>query len=179
MNRAGLPLGWMSVALSVLMLLAAYFDVRSRRIPNALTISGFAVAIILRFIAGPGAGIDGLTGAILAFVLCLPFFVLGVLGGGDAKLLMAVGAFMGPRDLLVAMLVIASLGGIIAAVDAMRKGILLPVLYNCGSILKHWATLGRRGSNRSLTTAGALAIPYGVAIAVGSLVWWFAQVRRL
>ena len=179
MNRAGLPLGLMSVALSVLMLLAAYFDVRSRRIPNALTISGFAVAIVLRFIAGPGAGIDGLTGAILAFVLCLPFFVLGVLGGGDAKLLMAVGAFMGPRDLLVAMLVIASLGGIIAAGDAMRKGILLPVLFNCGSILKHWATLGRRGSNRSLTTAGALAIPYGVAIAMGSLVWWFAQVRRL
>ena len=72
--------------------------------------------------------------------------MLGVLGGGDAKLLMAVGAFMGPRDLLVAMLVIASLGGIMAAMDAVRKGILLPVLYNCGSILKHWATFGRRGS---------------------------------
>jgi prepilin peptidase CpaA len=112
-------------------------------------------------------------------VLCLPFFVLGVLGGGDAKLLMAVGAFMGPRDFLLAMLVIASLGGILGAIDAMRKGILLPVLYNCGDILKHWATLGRRGANRSLTTTGALAIPYGVAIATGSLLWWFVRVRAL
>jgi prepilin peptidase CpaA len=144
-----------------------------------LTVSGFVIAIVLRFIAGPGAGIDGLTGAILAFVLCLPFFVLGVLGGGDAKLLMVVGAFMGPRDLLMAMLLIASIGGIIAAVDAARRGILLPVLYNCGDILKNWATLGRRGRNRSLTTAGALAIPYGVAIALGSAVWWFAEVSRL
>ena len=74
---------------------------------------------------------------------------------------------------------IASLGGILGAADAMRKGILLPVLYNCGNIIKHWATFGRRGGNRSLATAGALAIPYGVAIAVGGLVWWFAQVRSL
>ncbi len=176
MGRLGLLLGPMSVALVALMLGAAVFDVRSRRIPNALTVSGFVIAIVLRFVAGPGAGIDGVTGAILAFVLCLPFFVLGVLGGGDAKLLMAVGAFMGPRDLLMAMLLIASIGGIIGAVDAARRGILLPVLYNCGDILKSWATLGRRGSNRSLAAADAHAIPYGVAIALGALIWWFVQV---
>jgi prepilin peptidase CpaA len=179
MERADLPLGLMSVAFSALVLAAAVFDVRTRRIPNVLTVSGFVVAIAARFAAGPGAGIDGLTGTLLAFVLCLPFFVLGVLGGGDAKLLMAVGAFMGPRDLLIAMLLIASIGGIIGALDAARRGILLPVLYNCGDILKNWATLGRRGSNRSLATAGALAIPYGVAIALGAMIWWFAQVSRL
>src|SRR6266508_3360274 len=128
MDRAGLPLTLMSVAISTLMLAAAWTDVRARRIPNLLTLSGFGVAIALRLMAGLGAGIDGVTGAILAFVLCLPFFVLGVLGGGDAKLLMALGAFTGPRGLLVAMLLIASIGGIIGAVDAMRKGILLPVL---------------------------------------------------
>jgi prepilin peptidase CpaA len=178
-GREGLLLGPMSVALVGLMLAAAVFDLRSRRIPNALTVSGFGIAVALRFAAGPGAGIDGLTGAVLAFVLCLPFFVLRVLGGGDAKLLMAVGAFMGPRDVLMAMLVIASIGGIIAALDAARRGILLPVLYNCGDILKSWATLGRRGSNRSLATSGALAIPYGVAIALGTLVWWFARVGNL
>lgn len=178
MDRAGLPLGLMSAAITALMLAAAWTDVRSRRIPNVLTLSGFGAAIALRLMAGPGAGIDGVTGAILAFVLCLPFFVLGVLGGGDAKLLMALGAFTGPRDLLLAMLLIASIGGIIGAVDAARKGILLPVLYNCGEIIKHWATFGRRGANRSLATTGALAVPYGVAIALGSLLWWFAQVRR-
>jgi prepilin peptidase CpaA len=178
MAGPGLPLGPMSIALTAMMLAAAFFDFRSRRIPNALTLSGFVIAIVLRFIAGPGAGIDGLMGAILAFVLCLPFFVLGVLGGGDAKLLIATGAFMGPRDLLPALLIIASIGGIIAGLDAARRGILLPVLYNCGDIIKSWATLGRRGSNRSLATAGALAIPYGVAIALGTLVWWFFSVSR-
>ena len=174
-----LPLELMTAAFFALMAGAAWFDVRTRRIPNVLTLTGMAVAVALRLVAGPGAGIDGVTGAILAFVLCLPFFVLGVLGGGDAKLLMAMGAFMGPRDLLVAMLLIALLGGILGAIDAMRKGVLLPVLHNCGDILKHWATLGRRGANRSLATGGALAIPYGVAIAAGSLVWWLLRVRGL
>jgi prepilin peptidase CpaA len=174
-----LPLALMTAALLAVMAGAAWFDVRTRRIPNLLTVGGMAVAIGLRLVAGPSAAIDGVTGAVLAFVLCLPFFVLGVLGGGDAKLLMVVGAFTGPRDLLVAMLVIASLGGILGAIDAMRKGILLPVLHNCGDILKHWATFGHRGANRSLTTAGALAIPYGVAIAAGSLLWWFVRMRGL
>jgi prepilin peptidase CpaA len=169
----------MTMALLALMVGAAWYDVRTRRIPNALTLSGMALAVGLRLVAGPSAAIDGVTGAILAFVLCLPFFVLGVLGGGDAKLLMSVGAFTGPKDLLMAMLVIASLGGILGAIDAMRKGILLPVLHNCGDILKHWATLGQRGANRTLTSAGALAIPYGVAIAAGSLLWWFMRMRGL
>ena len=102
---------------------------------------------------------------------------MGVLGGGDGKLLMAIGAYMGGRELLGALLVIASVGGIVAVIDAGRKGVLLPVLYNTGGILKHWATFGRRGNNRSLSSAGALAIPYGVAIAIGGLLWWFLHVR--
>ena len=44
MDRAGLPLGMMSVAILALMLAAAYCDVRTRRIPNLLTVLGFAVA---------------------------------------------------------------------------------------------------------------------------------------
>ena len=55
MNKAGLPLGMMSLALTALMVAAACFDVRSRRIPNALTLSGFGVALALRLVAGPGA----------------------------------------------------------------------------------------------------------------------------
>ncbi len=164
---------------AILLGAAAWTDVRLRRIPNALTMTGIGLALALRFLSGPGLALDGLTGALLAFVLALPFFVLGVLGGGDAKLLMAIGTFMGPQKLVGALLVIAVVGGLLGLADALRKGILLPVLHNCWDILRHWATLGRRGANRTLASTGALAIPYGVAIAVGSLVWWFAEVRSL
>jgi hypothetical protein len=45
--------------------------------------------------------------------------------------------------------------------------------------MKHWATFGRRGANRSFASVGALTIPYGIAIAAGALLWWFAGVQSL
>lgn len=168
-----------SAALTALLAAAAWTDYRSRRIPNALTMSGLAAALVLRGIIGPAPIIEGLVGALLAFVLTLPLLMLGVMGGGDAKLLMAIGGFMGPRNFLWAGILIAIIGGMMAVVDAGRRGALLPVLYNCGQIMKHWATLGRRGANRSFASVGALTIPYGIAIAAGALLWWFAGVQRL
>ena len=168
-----------SLVFVALVLAAAWSDIRRRRIPNLLTVSGLAAALGLRLLIGAGPAIEGLVGALLAFVVVLPFFVLGVMGGGDTKLLMMIGAFMGPRNFLWAAVLIAIIGGMMAVVDAGRRGALIPVLFNCGQIMKHWATFGRRGANRSIATTGAMTIPYGVAIAAGALLWWFAGVQRL
>jgi prepilin peptidase CpaA len=171
--------GIVSAALTLLLAAAAWTDYRSRRIPNVLTVTGLAAALLLRAAVGTDAILDGLVGALLALVLTLPLIVLGVMGGGDAKLLIAIGAFMGPRHFLWAAVLIAIIGGMMAVVDAGRRGVLLPVLYNCGQIMRHWATFGRRGANRSFASVGALTIPYGIAIAVGALLWWFAGVQGL
>jgi prepilin peptidase CpaA len=168
-----------SAVFTAVLLAAAWCDYRWRRIPNALTVSALGIALVLRAVLGWDALIDGLVGGLLAFLLTLPFLVLGVLGGGDAKLLMAIGGFMGPRDFLAAGILIAIIGGIMAVIDAGRRRALLPVLYNCGEIVKHWATFGRRGANRSFTSVGALTIPYGIAIAAGALLWWFTEMQSL
>jgi len=163
-----------SVLLVVVLLVASWTDVRARRIPNWLTVAGMIAGLAVRAWMGPGPLVDGALGVGLGLLLSAPFFAVGALGGGDAKLLMAVGAFMGPADLARASLVIAVVGGLIALLEAARRGVLLPTLASCGFLLLSWVTLGRRGRERVVVRGERLAIPYGVAIAAGSLLWWFA-----
>src|SRR5262249_10220156 len=147
--------------------------VKNRRIPNWLTASGLAAALLLRLVMGRESLVGGLSGAGLAALVSIPFFAIGALGGGDGKLLIAIGGFMGPSRMVGALLIIALVGGALALLDAYRRGILLMVWLNVVELFKHWLTFGRKGKRIGLASPGAVTIPYGVAIATGSLAWWF------
>jgi prepilin peptidase CpaA len=164
----------LDVTLIATVLVGVWTDVRTRRIPNGLTIAALLAALALRAVFGLAALLDGVLGAGLALALLLPLFALGGVGGGDAKLLVAVGAFLGPGGFLVALLVTAVAGGIISVVYAVRRGVILPVLLNTRGLLKYVFTAGRGGERVTLETQGALSIPYGVAIAAGAIfaVWY-------
>lgn len=155
------------------LVVAIWTDVRSRRIPNVLTLTGMVVGVALRSVDGPSAALDGLLGAGLGLLVAIPFLALGALGGGDAKLLAAVGAFMGPARLVGALLAIAVIGGVIAIIEAGRRGRLRAVLASSVAMVGNWISLGRVGMTPTLETPNAVAIPYGVAIALGALIWWF------
>lgn len=160
-------------AFVVLMVAAVWWDMKTRRLPNWLTVTGLLVALLLRVAMGWDSLVGGLSGAGLAALISLPFFAVGALGGGDGKLLIAVGGFMGPGRLAGALLLIAVVGGALAVLDAYRRGILLPVWHNSVDLITHWVSLGRRGRRLGLASPGAVTVPYGVAIAAGSLAWWF------
>jgi prepilin peptidase CpaA len=159
--------------LLVLVVLAAVSDIRTRRIPNVLTVCALFVALALRSFLGGGALVDGLQGAGLAMLLMLPLFALGGVGGGDLKLLVAVGAFLGPRDLLVALLVTAVAGGVLALGETIRRGVVLPSLLNTAGLARYFFTFGHSGSRPTLAAEGSVSVPYGIAIAIGSLTAWF------
>jgi Flp pilus assembly protein protease CpaA len=156
---------------------AAAWDLKYRRIPNLLTVTGLLVALLMRGIQGADPLIDGVIGAGVAALVSLPLFAAGALGGGDGKLLIAIGGFMGPARLAGALLMIALVGGVIGVLDAFRRGLLVPVILNCLDLLKHWATFGRKGRRVALAMPGAVTIPYGVAIAIGGVMWWFWGAR--
>ncbi len=168
----------MSLVITVVLVLtmgaAAVSDLRTRRIPNWLTLGGLAAALVLRALAGVHPLVDGLAGAGLGFGLGLLCMILGALGGGDGKLLMAAGAFFGFRPFLGALLLIGVLGGLLGIAEAVRQRAILPSVYNAGGMLRRWATLGRLpGPARSLDSPGAVKVPYGLAIALGAVIWWF------
>ncbi len=168
-----------TLTLVTLLVLAVAWDLRTRRIPNALTLTGILVALALDAAAGWDPFMDGLAGAGIALALTFPLVLLGGLGGGDAKLLAAVGAFLGREDLFTALLVTALVGGVMAIAMAIRRGALGQVLADCGSLVTGLVRSGMPGATvepaaarRTIHTPGVLAIPYGVAIGVGALAGW-------
>lgn len=163
----------MTAAFTGVMVMAGILDLHSRRIPNALTVTGVAAALVLRAPLGWEALGDGLFGIGLALLLTVPFFLVKALGGGDVKLMAAVGAFMGPVELLGACLLISLLGGVVALVEAIRRGALRTVLINVAYMVIRVFSPLRRQLTPTLTSPSAMTIPYGVPIAVGALVWWF------
>ena len=164
-----------TAAFVVLMITAAVWDVTQRRIPNRLVLAGLIAGLLVRSLEGWGALGTGLAGAGLAFALTFPLFMLRGLGGGDVKLFTAVGAFTGPLGFAAALLASAIVGGVLAVVLAIRRRVLLPVLLNVKDVAVNAMTLGRAGERITLDTPGALTVPYGAAIALGSLVVWFLQ----
>ena len=153
--------------------MAAVSDLRSRRIPNRLTAGSLVLALVLRGITGLGPLLDGLAGAGLALAVGLLLFVLGGFGGGDAKLLVVVGAFLGFEPTVGALLLIGVLGGLLGIFEAVRRRAILPAAYNAAGMMRRWVSFGRRGEGRTLESPGALAVPYGLAIATGAVIWWF------
>src|SRR5712672_1877162 len=115
-----------AILIATVVCIAIVTDVRSRRIPNSLTLPALCLAIVVRFAFQGWAGFGiALLGAIIApLVLLIVHFGKGI-GMGDLKLAAAVGAFFGPAAAAVAMLASAILGGLLAMALLMQRGQLL------------------------------------------------------
>ncbi len=158
--------------LAILLSIAVVTDVRERRIPNRLTLSGGLLGILLGAVAVGGFPVSSLLGAVIALVVAFPFFALGALGAGDAKLLAMVGTFVGPAGLLPVVLYGGVAGGLLGLGSSLRRGTTIPLLFRVRDLFVYLATFGRRGKRRTLEDPEAEAVPYGVAIAAGALGAW-------
>lgn len=160
---------------------ASLWDLKERRIPNLLTVPAFLLALGIRASMGWPALGSGLAAAGVAFGCGLVFFVVGGLGGGDVKLLTAVGAFIGWGRLDMALLVMALVGGAMGAWTIWRQGSIPEAAANIKTITstfgKKTFTGWKEGEENkaalTLDTPGVLTVAYGVAIAVGGVASWF------
>jgi prepilin peptidase CpaA len=146
--------------------LAAAIDLRSRRIPNALSMSLAGAGVVL---AGAGAsGISlwsSLAGCAVAVLLMLPGHVLGATGAGDVKLFGAAGAVIGVGQVVQAFLLVAIAGGILALAIACARGRLGRTVAQTGKLLR------RPSEARALIESPAEnnRFAYGPAIAAGCM----------
>lgn len=146
-----------------LLVWAAASDILHFRIPNRLSLA-IAALWPAYLLAGwsAGAPLDSLAGGLIAglgvFAAGFMLFNLGLLGGGDVKLMSATALWAGLAGLVPFVLIVAAAGGILSlgmiaatGVSYMRQPALRP------AALPMWRALLRQPA------------PYGVAIAIGGL----------
>jgi len=154
------------VGAEVLAVIAAWTDLRSRRIPNWLTVPGLFVGIAANVVVGGWGGLKAsLLGAALGLVLLLPFVLLRSLGAGDWKLAGALGAFAGPGVLVDLLLGSVFVAGLMAVALVIYKGRTRQTIRNIGHILISLVTFRLPGTQVSLDNPESLKVPYGVALA--------------
>jgi len=159
----------LAVALAVA---AGVTDWRSRRIPNWLTVPGLLVGIAANAAFGGLTGLkSSLLGAGLGLLLLLPFVFLRSLGAGDWKLAGALGAFVGWGGLLDILIVSVFVAGIMALGLVIYKRRLLETLRNIGRLLGSMLTFHMPGAEVSLDNPQSLKIPYGVALALTTVLY--------
>jgi prepilin peptidase CpaA len=159
--------------------LAGFTDWRSRRIPNWLTVPAFALGMLVNLVSGGWLGLRAsLLGAGLGLLLLLPFVLVRSLGAGDWKLAGALGAVVGPAvlvDLLMGSIFVA---GIMAVILIIYKRRVMQTLRNIGHMLRAMVTFRMPGSEVSLDNPQALKVPYGVALALTTLVYGIDHIWR-
>jgi prepilin peptidase CpaA len=156
---------------------AAWTDLRSRRIPNWLTVPGAVVGIAASTALGRWGGMKAsLLGLGLGLALLLPFVLLRSLGAGDWKLAGALGAFTGPGLLVDLLLGSIFVAGVMALVLIIYKRRLGQTVRNIGHILISLVTFRMPGQRVSLDNPDSLKIPYGVALAFTVVLFGAAHV---
>ena len=99
------------VGIAALVISAAFFDLRTRRIPNPLILAGAFLGIFLRtWEFGASGTFSSLLGLLTGFALFLPGYLLRMTGGGDLKLMAAIGTYLGVKLILVAFLIYILMG---------------------------------------------------------------------
>jgi prepilin peptidase CpaA len=180
---SSLAFAWTFVGVLLTFLaIAAVIDTRTARVPKWLTVSLFVLGFVANAVRGGlltaahlpvwrfslaestvVGGTYGLTfalaGAVLAFACMFLFFALGQAGGGDVKLMTAIGAWIGPWNFAI-LLVLSAFVGALWAVG---------VVVVAGSSPRESAA-----SRKSATKPQPFRLTFSasVAIALALLVMW-------
>lgn len=156
--------------------IACFTDIRNRRIPNWLVGPFAASGLIVSCASNGFTGLwSSLLGIALAALVCGVFCYVRGMGLGDLKLFAAIGAWVGPEQLGVALVVTFVAGAVIGMVWALCTRSLAKSLESTGDLLSGFASRGIRPHDTLvIENPSTLKIPYAPAIAIGTLFSFFA-----
>ena len=145
--------------------IGAVTDARTRRIPNWLTYTGVATALSTKFMLSGWSGLANASAGVLVAggIFCI-LFLLGGMGGGDVKLMTAVGAWSGPGHAVPILIATAVSGGFLALAYILRTTVLN--LTSDRQLVQYPGT--SRCLDRNAARGHSARVPYGIAISIGT-----------
>jgi prepilin peptidase CpaA len=161
----------------IVVAVATFTDLRSRRIPNWLVlpflVAGLVVSGWTHGWHGVLQSLEGLAvGALFFGILCW----MGGMGMGDVKLCAAIGAWIGPSQMLTALVMTGIAGGLIALCWAVAGGFVGEMFSGTGDLIFGLKKRGLR-PHPELVLDNPLTrkMPYAPAIAIGTLFSFFSR----
>lgn len=161
----------------IVLAVATFTDLRSRRIPNWLVLPFLATGIVtsgwLQGWHGVGQSFEGLGLGVLIFGF---LFWIGGMGAGDVKLCAAIGAWVGPGQMLLALVLTGIAGGLMAVGWAVSAGFIKELFEGTGNLIfgsrEHKST---QDADLTVTSPLQRTMPYAPAIAIGTLISFLAR----
>lgn len=165
----------LNLALLAVALVAGVTDIKTRRIPNWLVLTGLGLGIAINSVLFEWSGVKlSLSGAAVAFGIYFVFYLLRAMGAGDVKLMAAVGALAGPKGWLAIFFCTAIAGGIVALTLLFVKSRFKQTLLNV-SIMLHQLSRFQAPYHATeeldVRSGKALRLPHGAAIALGTIAY--------
>ena len=154
------------VALVAVLVMCAATDVWCARIFNIVTYPAIALGLAAAAAGmGPGFG-SSIAGCVGGGMALYVLFACGAMGGGDVKLMAAVGAFKGYPFILNALFCSVLAGGVAAAILLTLRGHFRAAARDLASVTH---AIGCPGSAPAAIHPRGGSLPFGVAIGVGTL----------
>jgi prepilin peptidase CpaA len=152
--------------------IGAIKDLRGGTVPNWLTYTGIASGLGFRAALGGWLALKiGFLGLLVGGGFFYLLFLVGGMGGGDVKLMAAVAAWAGTLKTIHILTITAMAGGVLAIIYMVGHNQVRSVVQNSLELLRHHVAHGLEPHPiLNIRQPGSLRIPYGLAIAIGTIV---------
>lgn len=163
----------LTIMLFIILAVAVVTDILYRKIPNAVTLPAVIFGLVCHtYLSGLDGFLFSAGGLFLGIGPLLVFYLMGMMGAGDVKLMGAVGSILGPAGVFQAFLFTAIIGGVYAIIVMAAKGQLMDFLKRIILSLK-LSLLTRRPQLLPAESKASSILCYGIAIGAGTVLSLF------
>jgi prepilin peptidase CpaA len=150
--------------------MSAVYDVRSRRIPNLITLPCIVFGLLLHVVVGGWRELaTAAAGGLICGLIFFVFYLAGGMGAGDVKLITAAGCLGGFSEIGHLLLLTALAGGVMAIAVALYRRQLVQTCRNIYALAVHHGNAGLTPHGQfNVGNERMLRLPYALAIAAGS-----------